>query len=76
MGYLKDFRADVTERLETLDTQCREDVQAFLNVISNAVLASYRNGEKHGYEMARTKAREEKGAAAPEKKRAGKQRPA
>jgi hypothetical protein len=46
MGYLNELRDDVTKRLEALDAQSREDVQAFLNFIANAVLESYRNGQK------------------------------
>lgn len=46
MGYLKDFRDDVTARIEALDTQCRDDVAALVNFIVNAVLSSYRNGQK------------------------------
>jgi hypothetical protein len=74
MGYLKDFREDVTRRLEALDTQCRADVQEFLNVIANAVLESYRNGEKRG-RAAAAEAREGQGAG-PEKKRAWKKKSA
>ncbi len=46
MGYLKEFREDITTRLEALDTKSRDDVRAFVNVISNVVLDSYRNGQK------------------------------
>jgi hypothetical protein len=46
MGYLNELRDDVTKRLEALDTQSRDDVQAFLNFIANVVLESYRNGQK------------------------------
>ena len=59
MGYLKEFRADVTERIEALDTQCREDVATLVNFIVNIVLESYRNGEK----KTRAAQRDEKRAA-------------
>jgi len=62
MGYLKDFRGDVTARLDALDTQCREDVQTFVNFIANAVLESYRNGEKRGRAATREERKAGKGA--------------
>ena len=46
MGYLQELRADITKRIAALDTQCREDVDEFLNVVANTVLESYRNGQK------------------------------
>ena len=60
MGYLKDFRADITARVEALDTSCREDVQTFVNFITNAVLDSYRNGEKRARGAARKDAQEKR----------------
>ena len=62
MGYLKDFRTDVATRLESLDTQCREDVQTFVNFIASAVLESYRNGEKRGRAATREERKAGKGA--------------
>lgn len=71
MGYLQELRADITTRLEALDTSCREDVKTLVNFISNAVLDSYRNGEKRARQTARDKKREGKGADAPKGKQQG-----
>lgn len=73
MGYIKDLREDITKRLEALDTQCREDVQAFLNVIANAVLDSYKNGQKS---VQAEKREERKGTEEKRPQRAWKKRPA
>ena len=62
MGYLKDFRTDVATRLESLDTQCREDVQTLVNFIASAVLESFRNGEKRGRAATREERKAGKGA--------------
>ena len=43
MGYLKDFRESFGKRLETLDPK---EMQEALNVACNALLESYRNGQK------------------------------
>lgn len=74
MGYLQELRADVTTRLERLDTSCREDVKTLVNFISNAVLDSYRNGEKNARQTARKTKREGKGADAPKGKQHGAKR--
>ena len=54
-----------------LDTSCREDVKTLVNFISNAVLDSYRNGEKRARQAARKEKREGKGADAPKGETSG-----
>ena len=55
MGYLNEFRATFSKRLEGLDAEAREQT---LNEACNALLASYRNGQK----SARAERREKRGA--------------
>jgi hypothetical protein len=82
MGYLKDFRESFAKRLEALDP---EEMQETLNVACNALLESYRNGQKSAQPQTReerTDMRNEgRGASAPAGKRsrparAWKKRPA
>lgn len=54
MGYLKDFRESFSKRLESLEP---EAMQEALNVACNALLESYRNGQKSARE-AKKEARE------------------
>jgi hypothetical protein len=50
MGYLKDFRESFAQRLNALDP---EEMKEALNVACNALLESYRNGQKSAQEAAR-----------------------
>ena len=43
MGYLKDFRESFAKRLEGLDPEAMKEA---LNVACDAILESYRNGQK------------------------------
>lgn len=43
MGYLKDFRENFAKRIEALDP---EEMKEALNFATNALLESYRNGQK------------------------------
>lgn len=43
MGYLKEFRESFAQRLDTLDPEAMKEA---LNVACNALLESYRNGQK------------------------------
>jgi hypothetical protein len=52
MGYLKDFRESFAKRLDALDP---EEMKEALNVACNALLESYRNGQKSVQEEARKK---------------------
>jgi hypothetical protein len=66
MGYLKDFRESFAKRLDELDPEAMKEA---LNVACNALLESYRNGQKSAQEQARTVRKdahkEETGAGAP-----------
>lgn len=53
MGYLKDFRESFAKRLAVLDNP--EALKEALNVACNALLESYRNGQKSVQEEARQK---------------------
>jgi hypothetical protein len=50
MGYLKEFREKLTEKLEALDEKSRQEVA---NFVADAVLESYRNGQKSRAEKSR-----------------------
>lgn len=55
MGYLKDFRESFAKRLNALDP---EEMKEALNVACNALLESYRNGQKSAHQELRAKEKE------------------
>ncbi len=55
MGYLKDFRESFAKRLNSLDP---EEMKEALNIACNALLESYRNGQKSAQEEARASKKE------------------
>ncbi len=55
MGYLKDFRESFAKRLNALDP---EEMKEALNIACNALLESYRNGQKSAQEEARASKKE------------------
>ena len=52
MGYLKDFRESFAKRLDALDP---EEMKEALNIACNALLESYRNGQKSAQPEPRAK---------------------
>ena len=62
MGYLRDFRARFAAQLASMTP---EQVEAVLNTACNAVLESYRNGQKSAQaaHQPRTERTKSKGAA-------------
>ncbi len=63
MGYLKDFRESFEKRLESLDP---EEMKEALNVACNALLESYRNGQKSAkQEMRAAKGKKTQGEKKP-----------
>jgi hypothetical protein len=59
MGYLKDFRESFAQRLNALDP---EEMKEALNVACNALLESYRNGQKSAHQESRAKEAGDKSA--------------
>ena len=63
MGYLKDFRTKLDEKLQGLDKTSRQEISDF---VASVVLDSYRNGQKSVREEKRDE-RPNKAARRPQK---------